>query len=76
MKAQFGLPQEWDHFAESHKLFLERYPNLRLALETAFIRRGITSEPVDRAVFFTGRLCVEDFMETLLLCGNGYGSAR
>ena len=73
MTAQFGLRQEWTHFAESHRLFLERYPNLQLELETAFIRTGTTSEPVDRLVFFGGRLCAEDFMEILLLCGNGYG---
>jgi hypothetical protein len=73
LKAQFGLPQEWNHFAESHGLFLEHWQNLRLALETAFIRTGTTSEPVDRVVFFAGRLCAEDFLEILLLCGNGYG---
>lgn len=70
---QFGIPNEWVEFAENHKLFLERFPNLKEAMSVAFIRKGATSEPVDRIVFFSGRLCAEDFMEILLLCGNGYG---
>lgn len=73
MRAEFGVPREWDHFAETHRLFLERFPSLRSALEIAFIRMGTTAESVDRVVFFTGRLCAEDFFEVLLLCGNGYG---
>ena len=32
-------------------------------------------EPIDRFVFFYGRLCCEDFFEVLLCCGNGYGVA-
>jgi hypothetical protein len=70
---QFGLPDEWEHFATSHHLFLERFPKLKEAMNIALIRQGTTSEPVDRVVFFSGRLCAEDFMEILLLCGNGYG---
>ncbi len=38
-----------------------------------FIRKVITSSPADRVVFHLGRLCVEDFNEIFLLCGNGYG---
>jgi hypothetical protein len=72
-KVQFGIPNEWEHFAKSHRLFLERFSNLKAAMDIALIRRGTTSEPVDRVVFFSGRLSAEDFMEILLLCGNGYG---
>lgn len=70
---QFGLPDEWIEFAKAHKLFLERFPNLKDSLNIAFVRQGVISDPVDRMVFFSGRLCAEDFMEVLLLCGNGYG---
>lgn len=28
---------------------------------------------MDRVVFFISRVCVEDFLEILLLCANGYG---
>lgn len=32
-----------------------------------------TTSPVDRVIFFLGRVMLEEFMEILLLCGNGYG---
>jgi hypothetical protein len=73
IKAQFGFRQEWGHFANSHQLFLKCFPNLQAALRTAFIRKGTLVQLVDRIIYFTGRLCAEDFMEVLLLCGNGYG---
>lgn len=68
-----GIPEEWDDYAARNQLFLERYPNLKQALDTAFMRRLTASEPIDRFVFGYGRLCCEDFMEILLLAGNGYG---
>jgi Family of unknown function (DUF5677) len=70
----FGIPEEWEWFQKTYRLFLDRFPNLQRALEAAFAREATTSEPVDRVVFFSGRLCVEDFMEVLLLCANGYGA--
>lgn len=75
MTIRFGIPEEWTHFGEHHQLFLDRFPNLRAAMHAAFLREVRASEPVDRIVFFAGRLCVEEFMEILLLCGNGYGIA-
>lgn len=69
----FGRPDEWDQFAKRHGLFLERFPNLKIALDKAFLRQAESDKSVDKVVFFLGRLCVEDFMEVLLLCANGYG---
>ena len=69
----FGIPEEQTEFIKRHSLFFDRFPNLRSAFYTAFIREMSTAEPVDRVVFYLGRLCVEDFLELLLLCGNGYG---
>jgi len=72
----FGIPERWEHFANSHALFLERRPRLEEAAKLAFTREDAISAPVDAVVFFIGRLCAEDFedfMEILLLCGNGYG---
>jgi len=69
----FGRPKEWKHFTKRHQLFLKRFPNLQGALHPAFLRGFSSSEPVDRVVFISGRLCVEDFNEILLLCGNGHG---
>ncbi|MGD1104868.1 MAG: DUF5677 domain-containing protein, partial [Terriglobia bacterium] len=71
--AQFGYETEWTEFAKANPVFLERFSNLHAALDIAFNRTGSTTEPTDRIVFFSGRLCLEDFMEILLLCGNGYG---
>jgi hypothetical protein len=71
----FGIPKEWRDFERRHPLFFERFPHLQDALNTAFIRHGASPEPVDRFVFFYGRLCSEDFFEILLCCGNGYGRA-
>jgi hypothetical protein len=71
--AQFGHANEWTEFAKANPVFLERLPNLRTALDIAFNRTGFTTEAIDELVFFSGRLCVEDFMEILLLSGNGYG---
>ena len=69
-----GNPDEWESFVGRHALFFERFPNLRMTLEAAFLRELDTAdEPVDRVIFYSGRLCVEDFMEIQLLSGNGYG---
>jgi Family of unknown function (DUF5677) len=70
-----GFSEEWDDFEKRHRLFLERFPNLVTALNTAFIRRATLSEHIDKFVFFYGRLCCEDFFEIGLCCGNGYGAA-
>ena len=69
----FGNPDEWESFIGRHKLFFDRFPNLKKTLETAFLRELSAPEPVDKVIFYSGRLCVEDFMEIQLLCGNGYG---
>lgn len=69
----FGYAEEWRDFVERHSEFLNRFPNLKAALDIAFIRTVKSKEPTDRVIFFLGRICVEDFMEILLLSGNGYG---
>lgn len=69
----FGIPEEWENFVGRHRPFFDRFPNLRGSMHTAFIRTVTISQPVDRLVFYLGRLSVEDFFEILLLCGNGYG---
>lgn len=74
-KFSCGFPDEWRDFEQRHRLFLERFPNLVRALNTAFIRRATLSEHIDKFVFFYGRLCCEDFFEIGLCCGNGYGAA-
>ncbi len=45
------------------------------AIECAFTTKSNSYEPIEKFVHFYGRLCVEDFFEVLLCCGNGYGVA-
>ena len=71
----FGFPEEWSDFRERHSVFLERFPNIAEATRIAFQRVMPESEPIERFVMLYGRLCVEDFHEILLCCGNGYGFA-
>ncbi len=68
-----GIPAEWKDFEERHRPFLERYSRLQEALNTAFLRTLMRSEPIEKFVFGYGRLCCEDFFEVFLLCANGYG---
>lgn len=51
---------------------MQRFPNLKKIVETAFAR-GCSDDFVDRIIFLLGRRCFEDFMEILVLAGNGYG---
>lgn len=71
----FGYPEEGEKFQSRHPLWGERFPNLVNAIEMTFTRVQMMEEPVDKFVYLYGRMCVEDFMEILLVCGNGYGAA-
>jgi hypothetical protein len=71
--AGVGVREEQINFIERHRLFLDRFPNLQKTLDAAFVRQFSGSVLTDRVVFMLGRLCVEDFMEILVLAGNGYG---
>ena len=68
-----GLQEEWKVFLDKHPLWPEKYKLLTSTLTKIFIREITTISPADRVVFHLGRLCVEDFNEIFLLCGNGYG---
>ena len=69
----FGFPEEWTDFQRRHPLFVDRFPRLAKALEIVFVREVRPRDLLDQTLFFLGDVCREDFMETLLLCGNGYG---
>ena len=71
----FGFREVWAFFQEQHQLFLDRYSNLKDAIETAFSWTSKEAKPIEKFVHIYGRLCVEDFFEVLLCCGNGYGAA-
>jgi hypothetical protein len=71
----FGFPEEGEKFQQRHPLWAERFPNLARAIDMAFTRVQLMSAPEDKFVYLYGRMCAEDFMEILLVCGNGYGAA-
>ena len=72
-RSVIGRPKEQARFLKKHQLFMEKWPNLKKAIDVAFARQVVLSSCVDKVVFALGNLCAEDFSEILLLCGNGYG---
>jgi hypothetical protein len=72
---KFGNSSEWRTFAERRPLFLDRFENLRLALNAAYIRNFKDAGALESMLFFTSRQAADDFMEILLVCGNGEGTA-
>jgi hypothetical protein len=71
----FGFEEEWQDFERRNRAFLEKFPGLEKTLRIAFNRDTKLSEPIDKFVLMFGRVCVEDFFEILLCCGNGNGQA-
>lgn len=72
-KFTIGFREEWKAFLNKHPSWPEKYKQLTSTLTKTFIREVETKTPADKVVFYLGRLCVEDFNEIFLLCGNGYG---
>jgi hypothetical protein len=71
----FGFQEEWQDFGKRNALFLERFPHFEKALDIAFNRNTALSEPIDKFVLMFGIVCLEDFHEILLCCGNSNGYA-
>jgi hypothetical protein len=70
-----GLPEEQADFSRRNARFLEVWPCLEDTMNRAFIRDFVPSEVAHKVIFTLGRLAVEDFMEIMVVCGNGYGIA-
>jgi hypothetical protein len=68
-----GFQEEWKVFFDTHPLWPEKYKLLTSTLTKIFIREILPSNSADKVIFYLGRLCIEDFNEIFLLCGNGYG---
>jgi len=71
----FGFQEEWADFQKRNARFLERFPNFEKAFNLAFGRTMKLTEVIDKFVLMYGRVCLEDFFEILLCCGNGNGVA-
>ena len=70
-----GLPEEQADFARRNVRFFEVWPRLRDTIDRAFFRQFTPSDAAQKVIFTLGRLAVEDFMEIMVVCGNGYGMA-
>jgi hypothetical protein len=68
-----GYKNEWANFFKRHPEWPIIYNSLITTTKSIFIRKIDLSNLADKTVFFIGRLCVEDFNEIFLLCGNAYG---
>jgi hypothetical protein len=70
-----GRPDEWAYFQATYPDFLKHVPKV-----VAFAERVIKSEvefepPVNIVIHGLTMMCIEEFMEIVLVCGNGYGIA-
>lgn len=71
----YGFPDECRNFDRRHSLWQEVMANLERAMNLAFTRVQAMDGAADKLVYFFGRVCLEDFMEILLVCYHGYGVA-
>jgi hypothetical protein len=71
----FGDPNEWKHFEENHKDFINSQENLRGTMTKVFSRDIPGGNKANEIVFLLGFLCASEYREILLLCANGYGLA-
>src|ERR1700681_451979 len=65
--ATYGFPDQCRKFEQRHPLWQEIMPNLERALNLAFTRVEVMSGSSDKFVYFFGRVCLEGFMEILLV---------
>jgi hypothetical protein len=72
-KLTVGTPAEWEYFRSKHLAFLRHVPNIAALAEHAFDKAENFEEPVNKVIFGLTKMCVEEFMEIIVLCGNGYG---
>jgi len=70
---EFGNPHDWEIFLQRHPVFAEKMQAIFGTFEKIFLRELQSETSADRVIFYLGRICIEDFMEILLLCGNGHG---
>src|SRR5262245_26598647 len=68
-----GSPEQWRVFAEEHRMFMDKLPQLRSAMDNTISRSAADQLPIDRAIMTLGWICGNTFNEILILCGNGLG---
>src|SRR6266702_415935 len=71
----YGFPEQWQEFNTRNYKFIAKIENLTNLVDASCNELPEQQEPIDRALSVMSQLCVEDFLEILLLAGNGYGIA-
>ncbi|MGO9125003.1 MAG: DUF5677 domain-containing protein [Terriglobales bacterium] len=71
----YGFPDECKKFDERNPEFYPGLARLVDALNLAFTRIHDNPNVTDRFIYLFGRMCVEDFMEIVLVSMHGYGAA-
>jgi hypothetical protein len=69
----FGVSAECGLFYDRNQKFFERLDALNQTMRNILVRTFQVDSTDKEIVHFLGRLTIEDFMEILLLSGNGYG---
>jgi hypothetical protein len=73
---KIGNPDEWPGFVERNRLFVGRSERLEQTLKGLFLRPLTPpNDPMDRYVYYTARLSVDDFFEIMTVCGNSEAAA-
>jgi uncharacterized protein DUF5677 len=68
-----GTPTEWKHFVARNPLFAGRHHRINDACTAILGRTLHRADLRDKAIFFTGHRIADDFMEIVVLAGNGEG---
>lgn len=73
LEAVTGNPEQWQSFAKRNPVFVERRQKIEQACDTILNRSLPGATLLDKAVFFAGHRIADDFMEVVVLAGNGEG---
>lgn len=68
-----GEPDQVQAFSERRRTFVDGMSALETAINDVFTRDIKSVDIADAVIFYLGRRCVDDFLEIVLLCANGYG---
>jgi len=68
-----GRKSEEKYFIETYESFFDSLEELLRVANTIYDQEPILNNDADKAIYFMGRCCLEDFNEILLLATHGYG---
>jgi hypothetical protein len=71
----YGFADAATAFDQRHPQWTDVMPRLGAIINLAFTQTQVMKTPIDKFVYFYGKLVAEDFMELFLMAVNGYGFA-